>query len=79
MQPVLLEGPQAFDAQSWSAVGSIVLGLGAVFGGFWALYNYRRTRRYEAPRWLSVPLPMSRRPDIYPPKQLSRASIGRVE
>jgi len=29
-----------------------VLGLGAVFGGFWALYNYHRTRRYEAARWL---------------------------
>ena len=31
MQPVFVEGLLAFDAQSWSAVGSIVLGLGAVF------------------------------------------------
>ena len=35
-----------------STTHTIVLGLGAVFGGFWALYNYHRTRRYEAARWL---------------------------
>jgi gamma-glutamylcyclotransferase (GGCT)/AIG2-like uncharacterized protein YtfP len=39
-------------AQGWSALGSMLLGVGAVLGGFWALYNYHRTRRYEAARWL---------------------------
>src|SRR5437016_376095 len=40
------------DTQSWSALGSMLLAFGALFGGLWALYNYHRTRRYEAARWL---------------------------
>ena len=39
-------------AQDWSALGQMLLGVGAIVAGFWALYNYHRTRRYEAARWL---------------------------
>lgn len=40
------------NAQDWYALGQMLLGVGAIFAGMWALYNYHRTRRYEAARWL---------------------------
>lgn len=40
------------NAQEWYALGQMLLGTGAVFGGIWALYNYHRSRRQEAARWL---------------------------
>jgi gamma-glutamylcyclotransferase (GGCT)/AIG2-like uncharacterized protein YtfP len=47
--------PTAFlglDADAWSALGHMLLGIGAVIGGGWAIYNYRQSRRYEAATWL---------------------------
>ncbi len=40
------------NAQDWSALGQTLLGIGAIFGGLWAIYNFRRVRRQEAARWL---------------------------
>lgn len=40
------------DSDEWYALGTMLLGIGAVIGGFWALYNYHRTRRAEAATWL---------------------------
>ena len=45
-------GLLGLDAQGWSAIGQTLLGIGAVAGGLWAIYNFRRTRRLEAARWL---------------------------
>jgi hypothetical protein len=47
VQPVDVEGLLALDAQGWSALGSMLLGVAAVAGGRWAFYNYHQTRRYE--------------------------------
>jgi gamma-glutamylcyclotransferase (GGCT)/AIG2-like uncharacterized protein YtfP len=52
MQPVSVATLLGLNTQGWSALGSMLLGVGAVLGGLWALYNYHRTRRYEAARWL---------------------------
>lgn len=40
------------SADEWHALGQMLLGVAAVVGGGWALYNYHRSRRYEAARWL---------------------------
>jgi gamma-glutamylcyclotransferase (GGCT)/AIG2-like uncharacterized protein YtfP len=40
------------SSQGWYALGEMLLGVGAVSAGIWALYNYYRTRRFEAARWL---------------------------
>lgn len=39
-------------AQEWSALGDMLLGIGATVAGLWALFNYRKNRRVEAARWL---------------------------
>lgn len=39
-------------SDAWAAIGQMLLGVGAVFGGFWALYNYKQSRRHEAAIWL---------------------------
>jgi gamma-glutamylcyclotransferase (GGCT)/AIG2-like uncharacterized protein YtfP len=41
-----------WDAQEWYAFGTNVLAVGAIGGGLWAVYNYRKTKRAEAARWL---------------------------
>lgn len=40
------------SAEGWYALGQMLLGAGAIVAGFWAFYNYHRTRRMEAARWL---------------------------
>jgi gamma-glutamylcyclotransferase (GGCT)/AIG2-like uncharacterized protein YtfP len=41
-----------WGAQEWSALGDMLLGVGAVSAGLWTLFNYRKNRRVEAARWL---------------------------
>ncbi len=40
------------SAEGWYALGQMMLGVGALVGGAWALFNYQRSRRFEAARWL---------------------------
>ncbi|MBA2725515.1 MAG: gamma-glutamylcyclotransferase [Actinobacteria bacterium] len=42
----------SWTAEEWSALGDVLLGIGAVAAGVWTLINYRRTRRAEAAHWL---------------------------
>lgn len=39
-------------AEAWEALGTMLLGVGALFGGIWALYNYHVSRRTETSQWL---------------------------
>lgn len=41
-----------WGAEEWSALGNVLLGVGAVTAGLWSLFNYRKNRRSEAARWL---------------------------
>ncbi len=41
-------------ARDWSALGTMLLGLGAIFAGLWALFNYHKNRRAEAAQWLQA-------------------------
>jgi hypothetical protein len=38
--------------RDWSAFGQVLLGVGAVVAGVWAVYIYGKSRRLEAARWL---------------------------
>ncbi len=38
--------------KGWSALGQMLLGGGAVIGGAWAIFNYRRSRRDATALWL---------------------------
>jgi len=44
-----------WSATEWSAFGTVLVGLGAaagaIAGGFWTLFSYRKERRAEAVRW----------------------------
>jgi len=42
----------AWSPEAWSALGNVLLGVGVVTAGVWTLFNYYRTRRAEAARWL---------------------------
>jgi gamma-glutamylcyclotransferase (GGCT)/AIG2-like uncharacterized protein YtfP len=42
----------SWEANEWSAFGTVLLGLGAITAGAWTLFNYRRSRRAEAAHWL---------------------------
>jgi gamma-glutamylcyclotransferase (GGCT)/AIG2-like uncharacterized protein YtfP len=48
----LVQGFIGMNAPGWSALGQTLLGTGAIFGGLWAIFNFRRARRQEAARWL---------------------------
>jgi hypothetical protein len=37
---------------AWAAIGQMLLGVGAIFGAWWAIYNYIQSRRHEAAIWL---------------------------
>jgi len=39
-------------AGDWQALGSMLLGVGAISTGLWAVFNYRQTRQYGAATWL---------------------------
>lgn len=38
--------------EEWSAIAQMLIGLGVVAGGCWALFNHRHAQRQEAVRWL---------------------------
>lgn len=38
--------------REWSAIGQMLIAIGVVFGGGWALFNHRHTQRQAAVRWL---------------------------
>ena len=42
-----------WDAAWLQAYAYMALAAGAVFAGGWSLYNYRKTRRSDAARWLT--------------------------
>jgi gamma-glutamylcyclotransferase (GGCT)/AIG2-like uncharacterized protein YtfP len=42
----------SWNAEQWNAFGNVLLGVGAVTAGIWTLFNYRRSQRAEAARWL---------------------------
>jgi ADP-heptose:LPS heptosyltransferase len=39
-------------SDAWAAIGQVLLGVGAIFGAWWAIYNYIQSRRHEAAIWL---------------------------
>jgi ADP-heptose:LPS heptosyltransferase len=39
-------------SNAWSAIGQMLLGAGAIFGAWWAIYNYIQSRRHDAAIWL---------------------------
>jgi hypothetical protein len=39
-------------SDAWAAIGQMLLGVGAIFGAWWAIYNYIQSRRHEAAIWL---------------------------
>lgn len=58
----------ALAAESWNALGQMLLALGAVTAGAWAAYTYRKTQRAEAARWM-----VSLFKDFYRDEDISRA------
>lgn len=51
---LLLPGLAVFlmSPDGWSALGQMVLAVGAIAAGFWAVHNYRKAQSAEAARWL---------------------------
>jgi gamma-glutamylcyclotransferase (GGCT)/AIG2-like uncharacterized protein YtfP len=56
------------SSSQWSAIGEMVLALGAVTAAGWAAYTYRKAKRAEAARWM-----VSLFKDFYRDENMSRA------
>jgi hypothetical protein len=39
-------------SDAWAAIGQMLLGVGALSGAWWAIVNYKQSRRHEAAIWL---------------------------
>ena len=55
-------------ADQWSAIGQIVLAVGAIAAAGWAAYTFRKTKRAEAGRWMIALFK-----DFYQDENMSRA------
>lgn len=56
------------SSSEWSAIGEMVLALGAITAAAWAAYTYRKAKRAEAARWM-----VSLFKDFYQDEEMSRA------
>jgi hypothetical protein len=43
-----------WTAAQWSALGNMLVGIGALAAGVWAIFNYYKTRHNEASKWLNA-------------------------
>jgi gamma-glutamylcyclotransferase (GGCT)/AIG2-like uncharacterized protein YtfP len=49
---VLLDAFLGLAARDWSALGAVVLAVGALIAAGWAAYTFRKAKRAEAARWM---------------------------
>jgi len=58
----------SLTASQWSAIGQVVLAVGAIAAAAWAAYTFRKAKRAEAARWM-----ISLFRDFYRDEDMSRA------
>jgi hypothetical protein len=58
----------SLTASQWSAIGQVVLAVGAIAAAAWAAYTFRKAKRVEAARWM-----ISLFRDFYRDEDMSRA------